>query len=93
MQNLEFENAMAKALETYRIGEHPVVILSTDSGVIHGRKFLEAVVDLNVPMDAKVIFGIDVDQWNSSEWPEILEAARRDNLLIDFDVSDGEVRS
>jgi hypothetical protein len=46
-----FEELMANALNAYRNG-YPVVVFSNNHEPLHGREFLEAVVDLSTTLMA-----------------------------------------
>ena len=76
----KFTEQMQGALGAYKSGR-PVVVLGKDETAIHGRDELQAIIDLKMPMECFTIHGIDVDAWNASDWPEILEAARQVYLL------------
>jgi hypothetical protein len=67
---------MEKALEAYRTGNGPVVIVAPNGGVIHGKEALETVAMMGKSLKAFVFYGVDVHRWNTSNWPEVLEAAR-----------------
>jgi hypothetical protein len=62
--------------EGYRSGK-PVIVLSNEGKVLHGRKELEACVRSGTSVSTAVIRGIKVEEWNKSDWPEAMEAARR----------------
>lgn len=64
------------AIEAYS-GGLPVVVLSTDGGPIHGTETLDVITQLGTPMKCLTIHGVPVDDWNNSDWPEVLEAARQ----------------
>jgi hypothetical protein len=66
---------MRDAFQAYQSGR-PVAILDKSGSVIHGREELEAIDQLSMT-ECFVVRNVDVDQWNASEWPEILEAARQ----------------
>jgi len=70
------ENALHRAVAAYREG-HPVVVLSDEGATLHGEDFLRAVRDLSMPLEARVIRGIPKAEFEASDWPEILEAARQ----------------
>jgi hypothetical protein len=80
MLSTAFNELMQKALEHYRTDEGPVVVLAGAGGKegrLHGEETLKTIVDTQMPTRVLTIRGVDVEQWNASEWPEILEAARR----------------
>lgn len=54
----------------------PVIVYSTEKQVLHGRETLEAIVQLGTPLSCAIFEDISVDDWNNSDWPEVLEAAR-----------------
>jgi hypothetical protein len=72
----ELEELMAKAVNAYRNGQ-PVVVISSADEPLHGREVLETVRDLAMPLEAFFVKGVDVKLWNTSEYPEMLEAARK----------------
>jgi hypothetical protein len=63
------------AVEAYSKGI-PVVVRSPDGGLLHGQETLEVIVSVGVPLECCVIRNISVDDFNNSDWPEVLEAAR-----------------
>ena len=72
----KYEEALIDALLQYADG-YPVVIRDRDGGILHGRESLESLIALDMPLTAVVVSGIPVEEWNASEWPERLEAARQ----------------
>jgi hypothetical protein len=62
--------------EGYRAGK-PVIVLSNEGKVLHGRKELEACVRSGTSVSIAVIRGIKADEWAVSDWPETMEAARQ----------------
>jgi hypothetical protein len=62
--------------EGYRAGK-PVIVLSTEGKVLHGRKELEACVRSGTSVSSAVIRGIKAEEWVKSDWPETMEAARQ----------------
>jgi hypothetical protein len=62
--------------EGYRSGK-PVIVLSNEGKVLHGRKELEACVRSGTSVSTAVIRGIKAEEWAMSDWPETMEAARR----------------
>lgn len=62
--------------EGYRAGK-PVVVLSNEGKVLHGRKELEACVRSETSVSTAVIRGIKAEEWAMSDWPKTMEAARR----------------
>jgi len=62
--------------EGYRNG-NAVIVFSSTGDLLHGREELEASVQSGKDILGHVIYGIDREAWNLSEWPEILEAARQ----------------
>jgi hypothetical protein len=71
----EIDARLRSAVQAYKEG--PVVVLDEDKGCLHGEDFLDNVITAGITMNAYVVFDIPLDYWNASEWPEILEAARR----------------
>lgn len=67
--------ALFGALLCYIEG-HPVVIFAPNKAVLHGTETLEGIVGANVGLNCACIFGIDPHEFESSDWPELLEAAR-----------------
>ena len=64
------------AVEAYSKGM-PVVVCSAEGSVIHGQETLQAMIELGTPLKCATIYEVSVDDWNNSDWPEVLEAARR----------------
>jgi hypothetical protein len=62
--------------EGYRAGK-PVIVLSNEGKVLHGREELEACVRSGRCVTSAVIRGIKAEEWNKSDWPETMEAARK----------------
>ena len=54
-----------------------VVVKATDGGVLHGRETLQAIIDTGASLECSVIRDVDREQFEASDWPEILEAARQ----------------
>jgi len=71
----EFENQMESALRAY-IDERPVVVKDKHGSVLHGGETLRQITELGVPLDCVVIEGVDRELFESTTWPEKLEAAR-----------------
>lgn len=71
----KFEAQMDTALRAYS-NELPVVIKDERGSVLHGKEILKQVVELGVSLDCIVIDGVDRDLFESTTWPEKLEAAR-----------------
>ncbi len=57
--------------EGYRAGK-PVIVLSDEGKVLHGRKELEACVRSGTSVSSAVIRGIKAEEWAKSDWPETL---------------------
>ena len=64
------------ALEAYSRGI-PVVVISSDKDLLHGRETLEVITSLGAQLECLTIRGISADDWKNSDWPEVLEAARK----------------
>lgn len=47
-----------------------------ESAPIHGRETLEVIIHLGTAIECLTIRGVPLDDWNDSDWPEVLEAAR-----------------
>jgi hypothetical protein len=62
--------------EGYRAGK-PVIVLSNEGKVLHGRKELEACVRSGTSVASAVTRGIKAEEWDKSDWPETMEAACR----------------
>ena len=62
--------------EGYRAGK-PVIVLSNEGRVLHGRKELEACVRSGTSVSSAVIRGIKTEEWLKSDWPETMETARQ----------------
>jgi len=76
LSNSEHERMLEGAVAAYATGT-PVVVLAKDESVIlHGEDTLQSIARLNLPLEAFVVTGVDVDEWNASDWPGILEAGR-----------------
>jgi hypothetical protein len=54
-----------------------VVIRSAKGSVLHGQETLEMIKSLGAALECVVIEKVPVADWNDSDWPEVLEAARR----------------
>ena len=72
----DFETLMNRALQAYRNG-YPVVIFSSTREPLHGHEFIEAVVDLSMPLQAFFADGVAIELWNTSKYAEALEGARK----------------
>jgi hypothetical protein len=66
--------------EGYRAGK-PVIVLSSEGKVLHGRRELEACVQSGTSVSSAVIRGIKTAEWVKSDWPETMEVARRVYLV------------
>lgn len=67
-----------KVLASYRAGT-PVVIIAKDEGILHGAETLQMIIrsgSLSGGLQALVIRGIDREEFEVSDLPEICEAAR-----------------
>lgn len=64
---------MRDAFQAYQSGV-PVVILDKSGSPIHVREELQSIDRLT---KCFVVRDVHVDQWNASEWPQNLEAARQ----------------
>lgn len=71
-----FEELMASALDAYSNG-YAVVVFSNTREPLHGREFLEAVVDLSMPLEAFFVAGVTTELWTVSKYAEALERARK----------------
>ena len=77
--NAEFTQSMLDAFRAYQSGK-PVIILDKSGSAIHGKAKLEAIDDSTL-QECFLVRDVDVDQWNASEWPDILEATRQVYLI------------
>jgi len=65
------------AVEAYSRGV-PVIVLSTDDKyLLHGRETADMVAQLGTTMKCLMIHDVSGEDWNNSDWLEVLEAARR----------------
>jgi hypothetical protein len=64
------------AVEAYSKGT-PVIVYTPEGGVIHGRETMKVIIDTGAALECVAIHGVSVDDWNNSDWPEVLEAARQ----------------
>ena len=64
------------AVRAYAEG-HPVIIFENGGGLIHGQETLEVIRATGIQLACVTIRGVPLDDWNNSDWPEMLEAARR----------------
>ena len=64
------------AVESYSRGI-PVVVISGDGCLLHGRETVDVIAQLGTALKSFVIHGVSGDDWNNSDWPELLEAARQ----------------
>lgn len=60
MTTRDFETLMNRALQAYRNG-YPVVIFSSTREPLHGHEFLEAIVDLSMPLQAFFVDGVAIE--------------------------------
>jgi hypothetical protein len=64
-----------KVIQSYREGI-PVVIRAKDGGVLHGEDTLRVIVETGVTLKALTISGVDRQQFEETDLPEVCEAAR-----------------
>src|SRR2546430_2243272 len=76
MANLRHERGLMLALKAYAEG-HPVVVFSTEGALLHGEETCRAIVDAGVTLDATAVEDIPKVEFEATDWPEMLEAARR----------------
>jgi len=74
--NPEIDKLLTGAFLAYTEG-HPVIVLDEDEAVLHGGETLKSIVDLEMHLDAAVVRGVPRDYFESTPWPEVLEAARQ----------------
>lgn len=55
----------------------PVVVLDENSAVLHGEQTLKTIIDIGCAQKALIISGIDGNEFEATDWPEFLEAGRR----------------
>ena len=67
--------ALAPAVEAYRDG-HLVVVQDEQGRLLHGEETLESIVAIGAPLLCLRISGVNFADYQESDWPEILEAAR-----------------
>lgn len=63
------------AVQAYSEGK-PVVVRANDGSLLHGQQTLEAIRSLGTGLECLVVEDISAVDWNNSDWPELLEAAR-----------------
>jgi hypothetical protein len=78
--NPKADKELNNAITSYREGR-PVVVFDKAGCHLHGEEFLKQMAALgkslpDFSMDTTVIYGISREYFESSDWPEILEAAR-----------------
>jgi hypothetical protein len=76
MNKLQMHNAIMEAVTSYSKGT-PVVVLSPDESVLHGKDTLKAIVELGCDLQVNIVRDIDRGAFEATDYPEILEAARR----------------
>jgi hypothetical protein len=67
---------LTQAVEAYRRGR-PVVVQSSENHLLHGEETLRTIADLDLPLKCFTVQNVPQDKYDASDWPEILEAARR----------------
>ena len=75
MPNPEARRQLFGALLAYASG-NPVVVLDEGEQALHGEDTLKAIIDTKAPLKAAVLHGIPRRDFEASDWPEVLEAAR-----------------
>jgi hypothetical protein len=53
------------------------VVFSTEDKLLHGDDTLKAIVDTGAPIEVTAIRDIPQVEFEATDWPEILEAARQ----------------
>ena len=76
MPNPEHERKLFLALQAYAEG-YPVLIFSDEGVLLHGEETCRAIVDTGVSIDAKDVEDIPKVEFEATDWPDMLEAARR----------------
>jgi hypothetical protein len=72
----EFESYMLAAVKSYKEGT-PVIVMATDSSMLHGMEICRLVADSNVPVNVAQIQNVDPELFYASSWPATLEAMRQ----------------
>ena len=67
--------ALLAALYAYTQG-FPAIVFGKNKAILHGRDTLEGIIAANVGMNCTNVFGVDEEQFFSSDFPALLEAAR-----------------
>lgn len=70
-----FRSRMQEIFHTYRDGQ-AVIILSEKKLILHGEEELEDCIATGIEFVAKVFFGINEQEWLSTDCPALCEAAR-----------------
>lgn len=65
---MDFTEKMKLALQLYEHGK-AVVLKGTNGQIIHGQQDL-------TQGDCQVVGGVDLDLWQTSNWPKLLDGAR-----------------
>jgi hypothetical protein len=76
MSICDWELALRTAVDAYR-NRFPVVVLDEEEHLLHGAETLQAIVDLGIELQCFKVSGVNRKNFEESEWPEVLEAARR----------------
>jgi hypothetical protein len=63
------------ALDSYQRGR-PVIVKANDGGILHGQETLKAIIETGTPLECAVIDGVDRKEFESTDWPEVLESFR-----------------
>jgi hypothetical protein len=67
--------ALSLAVEAYKNG-HLVVVQDEQGRLLHGEETLESIVATGVHLKCLCIKGVNFADYQKSDWPEVLEAAR-----------------
>jgi hypothetical protein len=67
---------LTEAIHSYAAGK-PVVVMASDGSVLHGEETLKGIAELEISLSAKFFYGIDRTAFEATDWPELLEGARR----------------
>jgi len=72
----EQQRALFRALMSY-IEDRPVMIFGSDGTLLHGDETAKAIAGMSEDfrMNCCCVYGINPDEFDSSDWSELLEAA------------------
>jgi hypothetical protein len=77
LTNPEQQRMLFRALMSY-IEDHPVMIFGSDGTLLHGHETAKMIAGMSrgFSMNCFCVYGINPHEFDSSDWSELLEAAR-----------------